>query len=222
MNNSPSLEFWYDYKKQNNILRYLLLGTLGALVLCMFVILSMSQQKPFVIRVASNGETAVIDDSSPYAKADGEEAKYFTQEFLKLYLAPDSESVSKDLSLALSWMEPDLQIKHAQAYADQQFVSRIQEQKVRSQLYLNTLASSLEGEGYYVMAKGIVETFKKESQTSEKRNFEARLWLKSTSRSGYNPQGLLISQLDVVYREEPSYKGDSSVMEASDVVEYEE
>lgn len=216
-----ALEFWYDYKKQNNILRYSLLGSILLLVLAMMTILSLSQKKPFVIRVASNGETSVIDDTSPYARADGEEAKYFTQQFLKLYLAPDSDSIAKDLSLALSWMAPDLQSKHANAYVDQQFVSQIKDQRVKSQLYLNTLASSEEGEGYFVLVKGIVETFKKDTQASVKRNFEGRLRLQHTLRNAYNPQGLLVSQIEVEYRDEPLYKESSDAVEVSDV-EHEE
>ena len=206
--NSPALEFWYDYRKQNNILRYSLLGTILLLVLSFFTIMALAARKPFIIRVASNGETAIIDDSNPYSRADGQEAKYFVQEFLNLYLAPNSESVTKDLSVALSWMVPDLQAKHTSAYVDNEYVSQIKSQQLRSELYLSSLAASEDGEGYFVISKGIVESYKKDTQTSVKRGFEARINVSHSQRSAFNPQGLVISNIDIEYRDQPLYKGE--------------
>lgn len=195
----PIEEFWTSLEKQNRCLRHLsiLLGIVGFFMA--IALLRLSQRPPFVIRIDPTGQARLLQSQLERAQPEEAEARFFTKEFLKMYLAPSGQTAGKDLSMALAWMESDLREKHARIFRKNQYLQDLLKKKIQVSIFFGELVARKNPKDYEVIAKGVVETRQGSSGKPHRRSFTAMLRLLSVARETWNPYGLHVGYLKITF-----------------------
>ena len=195
-----TLEIWGDLKVQNRVLQIVTLGALLSVVVSVMALLLVARKPPFIVRVTESGQANVVHGSAKEADPTAEEARYFAQKFLKLYLAPSLGSVSEDLSLALALMAPEVRTIHTELFKKNRYVQQVERAGVKTGVYFGDIVASHTEKTLTVTTQGILQTQpKNETQGPVSRPFSAYVVLQPCDRAEWNPNGLLVVDLRVTF-----------------------
>lgn len=196
MINKDVYEVWNNWELQIRWMRILVLASFVGMSCFCLVGMRFWKQRVLVVTTGLDGQITSSVGAISERGAREKEVMSFTQEFLRVYLAPDSSMVESNFKRATAMMSAKLREQHVKFSLQSNYVKKVQGMRVSTDLSFKNMLVEKTTEGLIdVFASGEQRTLK-DSGSAVFHPFKSLVRVRNVSRSQDNPYGLEVIYLD--------------------------
>ncbi len=166
-------------------------------IVTLVILVHANNKPPYVIRIQAHGEASVLHSGDSGSLPAEQEAVYFTEKFLDKLLGYNHETLTEDLSVALSYMTPGLKKSHIESWKKSGSLEQIKRTKFATKLYFDEILANQDQYGDFIVHFSFASETRPEGGERDLIPFSGHLTLQPTKRDMNNVYGLVVTSIAV-------------------------